>query len=280
MDTTYTYDELKSALREMRKNSPDVVNTCYYFPGELKEKINSGIITYEIQNDAIVIYEHLGDFDSVMFCINSDSKKLSTDDEKSKLADVIYSETNPVKEYAGRVLEESGFTFLCKAFHMTASDFETADSFVLKNHITFATEDMAENIVDMWRKIFDPAEVYIHTVEEVREKISNNQVVVSVDACGELMGAVTSDMDNTGNAMIRHVAVSEKARGRGLGRDLCSFYIQQREKIGFDRATLWVEDYREAALNLYKKLGFKHTGKEMLRYVKKIKGGNNYGKNS
>ena len=269
MSKIYTYDELNQALRDMKKKSDGVVNTCYYFPAELKEKIESGVITYEIEPDYIAIYEENKDFYNLMFCINNETEKMFINKDKKVGADIVYSSLRPVSDEVKNVLEKSGFSFFAKASFMTKSDFSDTDEMALKNNIVFAKREMAEDIIQLWRETLDPETVYIENYDEVLEKIDKKQVVAVTDENGKVIASMTSDLDSRKNAMVRHVCVSEKARGIGAGKDLLVFYFKQRGIIGFERASLWVEDFRQAAIGLYTKTGFVNSGKEMLRYIKK-----------
>ncbi len=264
----YSYDELKAAISEMKKSSSGVVNTCYYFPADLKKKIEEAAITYDIQKDHIVMFEENRDFYNMMFCISDKTGKIFADKDKKITTDIVYSSTRPVAESTKKVLENSDFSLFAKAFFMTKTDFLDTDSMEIKNDITFANEDMAENIIALWREVLDPAKVNIENRDELIEKIRKKQVIVFRDEKNEITASMTADLDAGENAMIRHVAVSDKARGRGLGMDLLVFYLKERETIGFKRASLWVEDFRQAAIGLYTKAGFKNGGREMLRYIK------------
>lgn len=263
------YEELNDAIKKLKRESYSVFKNCYLLPDELKEKVNSGKIKYIINSDSITLLDVCPDFDSVMFFIGDKAERIETGEKKNKLIDIIYTSQKPVDERIISVLESSGFSKLNRAYRMALTDFSEIDASHTDNNITFAGENMAEDIIDLWRETFDPSEIYLENYDEVREKILKKQILVSLKS-NKVVGAVTADIDERGNAILRHVAVSSNERGSGLGHSLCLEFLKKREEIGYKKMDLWVEDYRKPAIGLYEKLGFIRTGKEMLRYAKKI----------
>ncbi|MBE5905194.1 MAG: GNAT family N-acetyltransferase [Lachnospiraceae bacterium] len=58
-----------------------------------------------------------------------------------------------------------------------------------------------------------------------------------------------------------HFFIDQRYQGKGLGYEAAALVLQEMEKDGrFDRVVLCYLEGNDAARNLYKKLGFVHTG--------------------
>ncbi|MBQ4914966.1 GNAT family N-acetyltransferase [Maribacter sp. MMG018] len=68
--------------------------------------------------------------------------------------------------------------------------------------------------------------------------------------------------------MIEDVVVSDKHRGKGIGRQLMEKLLEQAKKRKLNDVLLFSGHHRTAAINLYKSLGF--TLKNSGLYVKKL----------
>jgi ribosomal protein S18 acetylase RimI-like enzyme len=56
---------------------------------------------------------------------------------------------------------------------------------------------------------------------------------------------------------IEDVVVDSNSRGKGIGEKLIRILVDEAEKKGLSEILLFTEDHRIAAINLYKKIGFK-----------------------
>ena len=69
-----------------------------------------------------------------------------------------------------------------------------------------------------------------------------------------------------GEAQIYNIAVAPEARGSGIGEALFRDLIDKAEARGCDTVNLEVRAGNEAALGLYKKLGFREVGRRAKYY--------------
>jgi ribosomal-protein-alanine N-acetyltransferase len=65
------------------------------------------------------------------------------------------------------------------------------------------------------------------------------------------------DLDNPAQAYLYGLAVDVEYRGRGLGKKLLTYSLQQLMKTGIKEVELTVEPDNEPAINLYQQHGFK-----------------------
>lgn len=69
-----------------------------------------------------------------------------------------------------------------------------------------------------------------------------------------------------GEAQIYNIAVAPEARGRGVGESLLRHLIEKAEARGCDTVNLEVRAGNDAAMGLYKKLGFEEVGRRKKYY--------------
>ena len=70
------------------------------------------------------------------------------------------------------------------------------------------------------------------------------------------VAAVASTATKEGYSLLHNVVVNESLRGIGLGEKLCRATIEKSKELGAEYSYLQVLQDNEAALNLYKKIGF------------------------
>ena len=69
-------------------------------------------------------------------------------------------------------------------------------------------------------------------------------------------------------ASIAHIAVSEAARGKHVGKSLVDFFIMMNMVSDKSRYMLWVQQQNAPAVSLYRNSGFIRTGKSSLSMIK------------
>lgn len=82
-----------------------------------------------------------------------------------------------------------------------------------------------------------------------------------------LLGALHQDKEGTVN-ILRHVAVIRQARGLGIGKAVLNAFIESNHTNENTRYMLWVQRQNEAAVNMYKNVGFKFLNKSTISLIK------------
>ena len=96
----------------------------------------------------------------------------------------------------------------------------------------------------------------------------NEKLIITCKDClGSLLGACHVEVFRGAN-WLRHIAVSENARGRGVGMALLNAFIEKGHENDESRYMLWVQRNNLAAVNMYKKRGFTYLGKSTLSMIK------------
>ncbi len=113
---------------------------------------------------------------------------------------------------------------------------------------------------DKWSGDFIPKEMAPLLIQE-------NAILIARDINDCCLGALHFKKRG-GVTWLNHLAVTEQARGRGVGRGLVEAYIEQGHVDGNSRYQLWVQRQNTPAVNLYQKKGFTYLNKSSLSMIK------------
>ena len=103
--------------------------------------------------------------------------------------------------------------------------------------------------------------------EDYESLLSNHQIIIA-QKNENFLGAIHQVKEGSVN-VIGHIAVMESARGKGIGNALVRAFIEKNYESEKTRYQLWVQRQNEAAVNMYKKFGFKFINKSTISLIKK-----------
>ena len=95
---------------------------------------------------------------------------------------------------------------------------------------------------------------------ECYETLFKEHQILIAKGNGSFLGAIHQGKEGSTN-VIGHLAVTESARGKGVGSALVNTFIQRNYETEKSRYMLWVQRQNVAAINMYKKFGFKFINK-------------------
>lgn len=124
--------------------------------------------------------------------------------------------------------------------------------------ITFASENMLEDIFQLMNESFEPFSSALPTKEELLEDILSNKVLVSMSN-QRLLGFLHFGQIKLGS-MLWHIAVKAEARGLGVGESLVKDWIFAQKDVA-KKFLLWVRTDNPPALQMYDKFGFLPDGR-------------------
>jgi len=105
---------------------------------------------------------------------------------------------------------------------------------------------------------------YDKELRDVARRVELAEVLVAVDALGDVLGTVTivrpgseyAEISRDGELEFRMLAVTPKARGRGVGEALTRAVLDRARALGLSRVVLSSLDGMRSAHRLYERLGF------------------------
>ncbi|MGH3432573.1 MAG: GNAT family N-acetyltransferase [Thermocrispum sp.] len=114
----------------------------------------------------------------------------------------------------------------------------------------------------------DPDPQFGAGLQDAAWRAEHGEVLVAVDASGELLGTVTvvlpgsplAEISRPGEVEVRMLATSPVARGRGVGTALVEAVLARARGLGAARVVLCTLPGMTAAHGLYERLGFRRAG--------------------
>lgn len=107
------------------------------------------------------------------------------------------------------------------------------------------------------------------SAEEITKDVTaGGNVYVAVAECGEEKAGYGEIRSVAGEAQIYNIAIAPEFRREGIGEALLRHMIDKAGEGGCTLVTLEVRGGNEAAMALYKKLGFREVGRRKGYYAK------------
>ncbi|TAF73870.1 MAG: N-acetyltransferase [Flavobacterium sp.] len=91
----------------------------------------------------------------------------------------------------------------------------------------------------------------------IEEIINKGGKIYYAQHLDEIIGTVSLLKINTTTFELSKMAVTEKAQGLGVGRQLLEFCIEEAQKLGIQKLILYSNRQLKSALHLYESFGFK-----------------------
>ncbi|MEV4556067.1 GNAT family N-acetyltransferase [Kitasatospora sp. NPDC049285] len=108
---------------------------------------------------------------------------------------------------------------------------------------------------------------YVHLLRDAARRDREAELLVAVDASGQVLGCVTfaaggtewADIAEPHEGEIRMLAVGAAARGRGVGRALVAAAMERSRELGLAGMAFSTRPAMTAAHRIYEALGFVRT---------------------
>jgi GNAT superfamily N-acetyltransferase len=112
--------------------------------------------------------------------------------------------------------------------------------------------------------LLDANPEYVHELSDAARRAEHAELLVAVDADGELLGSVTvvrpgsafAEISRDGELEFRMLSTTPAARGRGIGEALTRAVLDRARELGAPRVVLCSLDAMKTAHRLYLRLGF------------------------
>lgn len=120
---------------------------------------------------------------------------------------------------------------------------------------------------ELFNSVFDKWSGDFVSPSDYERLLETNAMLIAKDAQGNLLGAFESSFEKNVN-WLKHFAITESARGYGVGRALLNAVIEKGHIDEKSRYMLWVQRQNEIAVKMYEKKGFQYSGKSSLSMIK------------
>ena len=204
----------------------------------------------------------------VYYYINSFDEKADFSGYKDIVTEILFRGELPQTEMD--YLTECGFSInlVRDLYGGMYQDLASNIQFVSGVKVETATtlEDV-EKACLLFNESFDRLSGDFISESEFQDLLDSQWILVAKSLENEFLGAIHFGKQGA-VVVLKHLAVMKNARGHGVGKALMDSCIQWNKETNKTRYQLWVQHRNEAAVNLYKKMGFKYLNKSTISLIK------------
>lgn len=204
----------------------------------------------------------------VYYYINSIDEKADFSSYKDIVAEIIFRGELPRTEMD--YLTECGFSINLVRdlyggmYQELLSNSQSSPEFKIE---VAKTLDDVKNACLLFNESFDRLSGDFISESEFQNLLNSPNIMVAKNLGDEFLGAIHFGKQGT-VVVLKHVAVMKNARGCGIGKTLVDSFIRRNRETDKTRYQLWVQHRNEAAVNMYKKMGFKYLNKSTISLIK------------
>ena len=130
-----------------------------------------------------------------------------------------------------------------------------------------ASIEEVEKACELFNRSFDHYSGDFIAKELIMSLYTGGCIWIAKDMNGHFAGALHQTVERN-VVWISHVAVVEDYRGHGVGQALLDTFVEQNKVDEKSRYMLWVQTQNAAAVNMYKKKGFRYLNKSTISMLK------------
>lgn len=122
--------------------------------------------------------------------------------------------------------------------------------------IEYLEKNEIKEFLSLEKEVFDSFNV---SEKELQDWLSNgDHIILTYKESNKIIGFIIIELygTNNQNCFIRNVGVCKAERGKGIGKELILFGLEEAKRKGASKAMLWVGYDNVIARNLYEKIGF------------------------
>ena len=223
--------------------------TNFFLPADETERaVVSGEIFTEAWDGGILIFRKRETYFRTYFYLADPAAPVTCEIPAPAVLEIPYRDRDEAAKNAVRGFTDAGFAPLFQRIRMTRRGSEVyADSDAVR-----ASADDTEKLKVLFRENFHPLAGCIPTDAELSDEIRAGHILTD-DACAGLLHFT----EGKAGTELRHLAVEEAHRNRGIGSALVRAYLGL---CGVKKSTVWVRDDNDAAKKTYEKHGYRADG--------------------
>ena len=245
----------KSIFKHIEKN---VFTNCFLTSKEFDEEIESGtLFVKEYQSNNLYLLKDRDEYVIMYFYINNkkaigiEINDIKKEFENKKIViEIAYKEKQTISDSFEQIGFKKILNRVCLEKEKTiVNDITESTGFSIRD--AFNDGD-AEKIAKFLQNNFNKFTGCIPNINTINNRIANNEIYVLEDETSNIVGLLEFSIGN--KLIIKHLAISEEYRGRGLAKYLISLLsLNQNKDI-----TTWTAVNSDAE-RLYRKNGFVDT---------------------
>ena len=250
----------KLVFKHIKKN---VLTNCFLSSKDYEREIENGTLLFkEYESNNLYIIKKRDGFIVLYYYINDDSSlKSELERIKKEIGDnkivieVAYEETN---DYQVKMFEKIGFEIILNRvnLHLVNRCLEFPpnqwDDIIIKEQ--FNLDEDSKQVFNFIKNNFNIITGCIPSVNEIKSRILENEIKALIDKnSNNIIGVLEFNKDNDKKVTIKHLAVLNDYRGKGIGS-----YLLRHIQMYYDVINVWTTINSEAE-RLYIKNGFAKT---------------------
>lgn len=239
----------------------------YMLPSEVEQHIEEGKLSVAEGEENLYLYLKKATCMRVFYYLTDIIEPLFIDENHGYVSEIIYrGEDVPGTEI--NFLKNNGF-IQGAIRELLSLNFKDITPYTLQNGCEIRLANNMDEVADVCRlfnETFDRFSGDYIEETEYPSLLEGNHITVAIAENGEIAGAVHHDRIK-GTAWGRHLAIRPKYRGRSLGKDLYYDFIYRYNNEGLNRFMHWCVSDNKRAMQMYKHMGFKPTGRTCISMI-------------
>ena len=241
----------------------------YMMLAEMESLINGGSLSVLENNNNLFLLQKKEKCSRVYYYLNCMNESFDIDIENDLVVEIIFRQNKGLPEQELEFLSRCGFVMYKRRDQYSGSYKEMR----LRSHATGIVVREATSIeevkcsCELFNKVFDAYSGDYISDKDIHSLFEAKAIHVATDIKGLFLGALHQTIINN-TAWISHLAVIDKARGKGVGKALLDSFVENNKREGKGRYMLWVQSKNATAKKMYQDKGFIPVGKSTLSMIK------------
>ena len=271
MDKLLSYEQYKAAVSQAKAAGCKLSN-CFFLPPAVEALIEKGTLYAQPIENGLLLIDDNGGFYRLYYYLSDEAHYAPLSLDKDAVIEFPFtSQPNAKQQRQIELIGELGFTLGRESALLSAVPDELKRLPMSDSPVELAKKGDAKRVLELICASFNPLYAFIPEESELEEAIEDSRVFV-IRANGEIAAILHSGFEK-GIAEIKHVAVCEQQRGKGLGAIIVNAY----HEAYMDRASgfqQWVDIHNTPAVNLYGRFGYSFSLRKANEYILLRKGDN------
>lgn len=241
----------------------------YMMPTEIEGLIHAGSLSVIECKNNLLLFHKKTKCSRLYYYLNSLDETYDINIGDELVVEILFRQDKGIPQSEIDYFSKNGFQ-LNKRRDQYSGTYKALTTRSIINGILTRQANSLEEVkksCDLFNRVFDNYSGDYVTEDEIQKLHNEGGIIVATDHSGHYLGALHQTIVKT-TAWLSHIAVIEKARGKGIGKALLDTYIEWNKCDGKGRYMLWVQSQNTAAVNMYQHKGFKYTGKSTISMIK------------